>query len=168
MGLDGKARTKGSAPRLCHRKHHVNKILSRASRSFSAIGDPINYGIWSYGVMKKGTKSFGGFIVVTLSAILIIAAIIAAAFYSEVVIPEPETQAFAAGEEYVHGSDIGRRPSGTAGTDYYNVSTYSDFRTRVSNNQNISLTGNINFGKGYLRTYDSYSGTIYGNGQVRE
>ena len=116
--------------------------------------------------MKKGTKSLGGFIVVTLSAILIIAAIIAAAFYSEVVIPEPETQALAAGEEYAHGSDIGRRPSGTAGTDYYNVSTYSDFRTRVNNNQNINLTSDITFEKGSLRSTASYTGTIYGNGHT--
>ena len=116
--------------------------------------------------MKKGTKSFGGFIVVTLSAILIIAAIVAAAFYNEVVIPEPETQAFAAGDEYVHGSDIGRRPSGTAGTDYYNVSTYSDFRTRVNNNQNINLTSNITFENGSLRSTASYTGTIYGNGHT--
>ena len=116
--------------------------------------------------MKKGTKSFGGFIVVTLSAILIIAAIVAAAFYNEVVIPEPETQAIAAGEEYVHGSDIGRRPSGTAGTDYYNVSTYSDFRTRVNNNQNINLTSNITFENGSLKSTASYTGTIYGNGHT--
>lgn len=116
--------------------------------------------------MKKGTKSFGGFIVVTLSAILIIAAIVAAAFYNEVVIPEPETQALAAGEEYVHGSDIGRRPSGTAGTDYYNVSTYSDFRTRVNNNQNINLTSNITFENRSLRSTASYTGTIYGNGHT--
>ena len=116
--------------------------------------------------MKKGTKSFGGFIVVTLSAILIIAAIAAAAFYNEVVIPEPETQAIAAGEEYVHGSDIGRRPSGTAGTDYYNVSTYSDFRTRVNNNQNINLTSNITFENRSLRSTASYTGTIYGNGHT--
>ena len=160
MGLVGKARTKGSAPRLCHRKHHVNKILSRASRSFSAIGDPINYGIWSYGVMKKGTKSLGGFIVVTLSAILIIAAIIAAAFYSEVVIPEPETQALAAGDEYVHGSNIGRTPSGT------NVNSASAFRTAVNNNQNINLTSNITFENGSLRSTASYTGTIYGNGHT--
>ena len=110
--------------------------------------------------MKKGTKSFGGFIVVTLSAILIIAAIIAAAFYNEVVIPEPETQAFAAGEEYAHGSNIGRTPSGTY------VNSASAFRTAVNNNQNINLTSNITFENGSLRSTASYTGTIYGNGHT--
>ncbi len=110
--------------------------------------------------MKKGTKSFGGFIVVTLSAILIIVAVIAAAFYNEVVIPEPETQALAAGEEYVHGSNIGRTPSGT------NVNSASAFRTAVNNNQNINLTSNITFENGSLRSTASYTGTIYGNGHT--
>ena len=159
MGLVGKARTKGSAPRLCHRKHHVNKILSRASRSFSAIGDPINYGIWSYGVMKKGTKSFGGFIVVTLSAILIIAAIIAAVFYNEVVIPEPETQAFAAGEIYKQGTYYGRSTYGT------NVNTASAFVSAINSGSNINLTRDISLtGDNAFFHSGTYTGQIFGNG----
>ena len=108
--------------------------------------------------MKKGTKSLGGFIVVTLSAILIIAAIIAAAFYSEVVIPEPETQALAAGEEYVHGSNIGRTPSGN------DVTTGEQLVNAINNNNNVNLLNDVWIPSGSFGSIAVYSGTIYGNG----
>lgn len=60
---------------------------------------------------------------------------------------------------YTHGSNIGRTTSGTV----YDVSSESDLKTRISNNQNIRLTGPIT-----LTTINtsSYSGTLYGNGQT--
>ena len=108
--------------------------------------------------MKKGTKSLGGFIVVTLSAILIFAAIIAAAFYSEVVIPEPETQAFAAGEEYVHGSNIGRTSSGK------DVTTGEQLVNAINNNSNVNLLNDVSIPSGSFGSIAVYSGKIYGNG----
>ena len=109
--------------------------------------------------MKKGTKSFGGFIVVTLSAILIIAAIIAAVFYNEVVIPEPETQAFAAGEIYKHGTYYGRSTYGT------NVNTASAFVSAINSGSNINLTGNISLtGDNAFFHSGTYTGQIFGNG----
>ena len=108
--------------------------------------------------MKKGTKSLGGFIVVTLSAILIIAAIIAAAFYSEVVIPEPETQALAAGEEYAHGSNIGRTPSGN------DVTTGEQLVNAINNNSNVNLLNDVSIPSGSFGSIAVYSGKIYGNG----
>lgn len=108
--------------------------------------------------MKKGTKSFGGFIVVTLSAILIIAAIIAAAFYNEVVIPEPETQALAAGEEYVHGSNIGRTASGNG------VTTGDQLVSAINSNSNVNLLNNVSIPSSNFGSIAVYSGTIYGNG----
>ncbi len=108
--------------------------------------------------MKKGTKSFGGFIVVTLSAILIIAAIVAAAFYNEVVIPEPETQALAAGEEYVHGSNIGRKSSGNG------VTTGDQLVSAINSNSNVNLLNNVSIPSSNFGSIAVYSGTIYGNG----
>lgn len=108
--------------------------------------------------MKKGTKSFGGFIVVTLSAILIIAAIAAAVFYNEVVIPEPETQALAAGEEYVHGSNIGRTPSGN------DVTTGDQLVSAINSNSNVNLSNDVSIPSGSFGSIAVYSGTIYGNG----
>ncbi len=108
--------------------------------------------------MKKGTKSFGGFIVVTLSAILIIAAIVAAAFYNEVVIPEPETQALAAGEEYVHGSNIGRTASGNG------VTTGDQLVSAINSNSNVNLLNNVSIPSSNFGSIAVYSGTIYGNG----
>lgn len=60
---------------------------------------------------------------------------------------------------YTHGSNIGRATSGTV----YDVSNASDLATRISNNQNIRLTGPIT-----VTSFNasSYSGTIYGNGQT--
>lgn len=60
---------------------------------------------------------------------------------------------------YTHGSNIGRSTSGTV----YDVNNASDLATRISNNQNIRLTGPIT-----LTTINtsSYSGTLYGNGQT--
>ena len=60
---------------------------------------------------------------------------------------------------YTHGSNIGRATSGTI----YDVSNASDLATRISNNQNIRLTGPIT-----VTSFNasSYSGTIYGNGQT--
>lgn len=108
--------------------------------------------------MKKGTKSFGGFIVVTLSAILIIAAIAAAVFYNEVVIPEPETQALAAGEEYVHGSNIGRTSSGN------DVTTGDQLVSAINSNSNVNLSNDVSIPSGSFGSIAVYSGTIYGNG----
>lgn len=129
--------------------------------------------------MKKGTKSFGGFIVVTLSAILIIAAIVAAAFYNEVVIPEPETRALAAGEDYLHGSDIGRNiPSGSS---IVTINTNDDsgrnnFLNAIQNNSDISLQTDLelisNSNPGVSQVFRAgvangvYTGTIYGNGHT--
>lgn len=108
--------------------------------------------------MKKGTKSFGGFIVVTLSAILIIAAIVAAAFYNEVVIPEPETQAIAAGEEYAHGSYIGRTPSGN------DVTTGEQLVSAINDNNHVNLLNDVSIPSGSFGSIAVYSRTIYGNG----
>lgn len=108
--------------------------------------------------MKKGTKSFGGFIVVTLSAILIIAAIIAAAFYNEVVIPEPETQALAAGEEYVHGANIGRTASGE------DVKTGDQLVSAINSKSNVNLLNDVSIPSDSFGSIAVYPGTIYGNG----
>ena len=60
---------------------------------------------------------------------------------------------------YTHGSNIGRTTSGTV----YDVNSASDFTSRIANNQNIRLTGPITVTS--INT-SSYSGTIYGNGQI--
>ena len=60
---------------------------------------------------------------------------------------------------YTHGSNIGRTTSGTV----YDVNSASDFTSRIANNQNIRLTGPITLTS--INT-SSYSGTIYGNGQI--
>ena len=60
---------------------------------------------------------------------------------------------------YTHGSNIGRITSGTV----YDVNSASDFTSRIANNQNIRLTGPITLTS--INT-SSYSGTIYGNGQI--
>ena len=116
--------------------------------------------------MKKGTKSFGGFIVVTLSAILIIAAIVAAAFYNEVVIPEPDTQALAAGEEYVHGANIGRVLVPSGNEEPEEVTTGDELVNAINSNLDVNLLNDVSVPSDNFGTIAYYSKKIYGNGHT--
>lgn len=60
---------------------------------------------------------------------------------------------------YTHGSNIGRATSGTV----YDVSTASDFTSKIASNSNIRLTGSITVNS---FSTANYSGTIYGNGNT--
>ena len=110
----------------------------------------------------KVTRRTGSLVIVlVIFAAIVLGTALAAFAIDKSEIPMLQQHAAeAAGEEYVHGSNIGRTPSGT------NVDSASAFRTAVNNNQNINLTSNITFENGSLRSTASYTGTIYGNGHT--
>ena len=118
------------------------------------------------------TKRFSKFLILTVCIILVFA-VAAALLFDGAALSASGNVIAASGEGadeansaypvsadgYTHGSNIGRATSGTV----YDVSNASDLATRISNNQNIRLTGPIT-----VTSFNasSYSGTIYGNGQT--
>ena len=108
----------------------------------------------------KVTRRTGSLVIVlVIFAAIVLGTALAAIAIDKSEIPMLQQHAAeAAGEEYVHGSNIGRTPSGT------NVNSASAFRTAVNNNQDINLTDSFTISSPNIRSMADYSATIYGNG----
>ena len=108
----------------------------------------------------KVTRRTGSLVIVlVIFAAIVLGTALAAIAIDKSEIPMLQQHAAeAAGDEYVHGSNIGRTPSGT------NVDSASAFRTAVNNNQDINLTDSFTISSPNIRSMADYSATIYGNG----
>ena len=109
----------------------------------------------------KVTRRTGSLVIVlVIFAAIVLGTALAAIAIDKSEIPMLQQHAAeAAGEEYVHGSNIGRTPSGN------DVTTGEQLVNAINNNNNnVNLLNDVSIPSGSFGSIAVYSGTIYGNG----